>query len=324
MNDVAIIGAGAFGTALAIQAARAGRRVTLWARDAERAADMARTRLNALHLPGAVLDAAIDITADITAVFAPLLLLAVPTQHARHVVAQLPHDCTDLVTVAKGVEARTLALPLEMLAELRPAARLAVLSGPTFAHEVAAGLPVAAVVASADPALREKTIDMLATPVFRLYGNDDPVGAEIGGATKNVIAIAAGVAIGAQLGESARAALVTRGLAEIARLTVALGGKAETVAGLSGLGDLMLTCAGQASRNFSCGVALGQGVPIAEILAARTSVTEGVTTAPALLARATSVGVDMPIVAAVAAVMQGRMSVRDGIAALLARPKRDE
>ncbi len=324
MNDVAIIGAGAFGTALALQAARAGCRVTLWARNAERAAEMSYTRLNTLHLPGITMDPSIRITADMAQIAAPLTVLAVPTQHTRNIAAQLPQTCTDLVTVAKGVEAGSFALPLEVLAVVRPTARLGVLSGPTFAHELATGLPSAAVVAAHNAALRERCIAAFATPSFRLYGNDDPTGTQIGGATKNVIAIAAGVAIGAKLGENARAALVTRGLAEIARLTVALGGRAETVAGLSGLGDLMLTCAGASSRNFSCGVALGQGLKIADILAARTSVTEGVTTAPALLARAASAGVDMPIVAAVAAVVQEKMSVRDVIAALLSRPKRDE
>jgi len=234
----------------------------------------------------------------------------------------LPQGTTSLVVCAKGVEAVTHRLPLELVAELHPATPAAILTGPNFAHEIAAGLPAASVVASTDAALRGKIIATLATPAFRLYGNDDPVGAQVGGAAKNVIAIAAGAVIGAGLGENARAALITRGLAELSRLAVALGGHAETVSGLSGLGDLLLTCTGPSSRNYSLGLALGQGEALADILAARDTVTEGVATAPALLARAA--GVDLPICAAVAALVEGRTTLREAIAALLARPRRDE
>ena len=173
-----------------------------------------------------------------------------------------------------------------------------------------------------EAALRERVIAALSTPTFRLYGNDDPVGAQVGGAAKNVIAIAAGTVIGAGLGENARAALITRGLAELARLVVALGGRAETVMGLSGLGDLLLTCTGPASRNFSLGLALGRGEKLADVLAARSAVTEGVTTAPALVARAS--GVDIPICTAVAALLDGRITLRQAMANLLSRPLRDE
>jgi glycerol-3-phosphate dehydrogenase (NAD(P)+) len=251
-----------------------------------------------------------------------VILLAVPMQHLRGVLVRLPPCAAPLIVCAKGVELGTHRLPLELVAELHPAAQACVLTGPNFAHEIAAGLPAAAVVAGTDPALRAQIIALLATPSFRLYGNDDPVGAQVGGAAKNVIAIAAGAVIGAGLGENARAALITRGLAELSRLALALGGRAETVSGLSGLGDLLLTCTGLSSRNYSLGLALGRGEALADILAARQSVTEGVTTAPALVARAA--GVDMPISAAVAALVEGRTTLRAAMETLLARPRRDE
>lgn len=320
MNEVAVIGAGAWGTALAVQAARAGRRVALWARDPARAAEMAATRRSP-RLPGVVLAPAITVVSQLPE--APVTLLAVPLQHMRAVAAGLP-GAGIVAVCAKGVEGATLALPLEVLAQALPGRPGCMLTGPNFAHEVAAGLPAAAVVAGPDEALRAAVVAALATPAFRLYGNDDAVGAQVGGAAKNVVAIAAGVVVGAGLGENARAALVTRGLAEMARLAAALGGRAETVAGLSGLGDLLLTCTGTASRNFSLGLQLGQGRGLDEILAGRSAVTEGVATAPALVARAAQAGVALPIAAAVAAVMQGGLDVPGAVAALLARPLRDE
>ena len=320
MNEIAVIGAGAFGTALAIQAARAGNRVRLWARDPARVAAIAVSRNNP-RLPGITLAASITITASMP-VGADAYLLVVPTQYLRDVSALLPPGASRLVVCAKGVEAGSLRLPLEILAELRPNAASAVLTGPNFAHEIAAGLPAAAVVAAQDSALREDIARQLGTATFRLYGNDDPVGAQVGGAAKNVIAIAAGAVIGAGLGENARAALITRGLAELSRLAVALGGRAETVMGLSGLGDLLLTCTGPTSRNFSLGLALGRGESPAEILAASSAVTEGVATAPALVARAA--GVDLPICAAVADLLAGRLTLDAAITALLTRPRRDE
>ena len=320
MSSVAVIGAGAWGTALAIQAVRAGNRVTLWARDPLRAGTMAASRENP-HLPSVRLPEAIQVasvppdTADVT-------LLAVPTQHLRGVLARLAPGLAPLVVCAKGVEQATLRLPLEIVAELRPGTPAAVLTGPNFAHEIAAGLPAAAVVAAVDAPLRESVATLLGTPSFRLYGNDDPIGAQVGGAAKNVIAIAAGAVIGAGLGENARAALITRGLAELARLAVALGGRAATVMGLSGLGDLLLTCTGAASRNYSLGLALGRGERLSDVLAARSSVTEGVATAPALVARAQ--GVDMPVCSAVALLLAGGATLTEAIAAVLARPRRDE
>ena len=211
-----------------------------------------------------------------------------------------------------------------MVAALRPGSPAGVLSGPNFAHEVARGLPAAAVVAAADPGLRQAGQALLSSAAFRLYGGEDPIGAEVGGAAKNVIAIAAGAVIGAGLGENARAALVTRGLAELSRLAVALGGRAETAAGLTGLGDLMLTCAGPGSRNMSLGLALGRGETLAAILAGRSGVTEGVATAPAIVARAAAARVELPICEAVADLVAERITVHEAMARLLARPRRDE
>ncbi|WP_244458005.1 NAD(P)H-dependent glycerol-3-phosphate dehydrogenase [Roseomonas fluvialis] len=325
-SRIAILGAGAWGTALAIQAARAGRSAVLWARDAGRAAEIGALRENRRYLPGMPLPEAVDVTADAAEALhgAALALLVVPAQALRGVVASLPPAPVPLLLCCKGVEAGSLALPLEVLGAVRPGAAAGVLSGPNFAHEVARGLPAAAVVAATDPALRDSAVALLGSPGFRLYGGEDPVGAEVGGAAKNVIAIAAGAVIGAGLGENARAALVTRGLAELSRLAVALGGRAETAAGLTGLGDLMLTCAGPGSRNMSLGLALGRGESLAEVLAARTAVTEGVTTAPALVARAGTVGVELPICAAVADLVAERITVREAMALLLARPLRAE
>jgi len=319
MNKVAVIGAGAWGTALAIQAARAGNQVLLWARDPVAAAAMQQSRM-AHRLPDHRLPDAIRVVSDMPA--ADLTLLVVPMQHMRAVLPRLPAESRNLVVCAKGVETGTLRLPLEVLAELRPDAATAVLTGPNFGHEVATGLPAAAVVAGTDPALRDRIAAAIGTPAFRLYGNDDPIGAQLGGAAKNVIAIAAGAVIGAGLGENARAALITRGLAELSRLAAAQGGRAETVMGLSGLGDLLLTCTGPSSRNFSLGLALGRGQTLADILAGRSAVTEGVATAPALVARAA--GVELPICAAVADLVRGRVTLAQAIADLLARPRRDE
>ncbi len=312
VRHVAVIGAGAWGLALALQAHRAGARVTLWARTPARVGE---------RLPGVALPQAIAVTGALPA--ADLVLLAVPLQHLRGIAAALPPG-GPLVCCAKGIEAGTLALPLEILGDVQPGRPAAVLTGPSFAAEVAAGLPTAVVLAADSEMLRTEAIAALATPPFRLYGNDDPVGAQVGGAAKNVVAIAAGAVIGAGLGENARAALITRGLAELARLAAALGGRAETVSGLSGMGDLLLTCTSERSRNYSFGLALGQGALPADILAARSVVTEGVPTAPALVARALRAGVAVPVCAAVAGVLAQRITLAQAIAALLARRLRDE
>ncbi len=316
MNSVAVVGAGAWGTALALHAARLGREVTLWARHPGPLLD---TRRNA-RLPGTVLPASIAITGTLPEA-ADAVILAVPTQHMRAVLTGW-RPPAPVVLCMKGIEAGTGLLPAKVLAALHPGVPSAILTGPNFAHEVADGLPAAAVIAAGSPALREALLHLLAGPTFRLYGNDDPVGAQLGGAAKNVIAIAAGAVMGAGLGENARAALITRGLAELGRLVVALGGRAETVAGLSGLGDLLLTCTGGASRNYQLGLALGRGAAVADALAGLTGVAEGAATAPALTQRAGDT--ELPVCAAVAALLQGSMTLDQAIASLLARPPRDE
>jgi glycerol-3-phosphate dehydrogenase (NAD(P)+) len=320
MSSVGVIGAGAWGTALALLALRGGHRVTLVARDAASASVMTAGRENP-RLPGFRLPDELDVRDSIPG-NTDLMLWVVPTQHLRASFSRLRPPDGAIVVCAKGVEADTHLLPLEVVRDICPASSLAVLTGPNFAHEIARGLPAAAVVASTNGELRELVLAMLGTPSFRLYGNDDPVGAQLGGAAKNVIAIAAGAVIGAGLGENARAALVTRGLSELRRLATALGGRAETIMGLSGLGDLLLTCTGASSRNFSLGYALGRGESLSNILANRSAVTEGVPTAAALVARAGEV--ELPICRAVAELLAGAKTLDQAIAQLLSRPQRDE
>ena len=319
MSDrIAVIGAGAWGTALAIQALRAGNTVTLVARTAETARRIAETRVSP-RLPSARLPAGITVT-DTLPAHEALLLCVVPMQHIRETLSRCPPAGRPVVICAKGVERQTNRLPLEVLSELAPNSPGAVLSGPNFAHEVAAGLPAAAAVAAADADLRGSIAGRLATPTFRLYTNDDPIGTQLGGAAKNVIAIAAGAVTGAGLGENARAALVTRGLAELRRLVEAAGGKADTVMGLSGLGDLLLTCTGASSRNFSLGHALGAGRSLAETIASSAGVVEGVATAEALIARAGRI--EPPICPVVTDVLAGRQSLEYAMQTLLFRPRR--
>jgi glycerol-3-phosphate dehydrogenase (NAD(P)+) len=318
MRRWGIVGAGAWGTALALFAHRAGHEVRLWVRDPARRREIAACRENP-RLPGFALPEAVALADDPSLPEAELLLLAVPVQHFRTIAASIAPAGRPLVAAAKGMEAGTGLLPLEILASLHPDAPAAVLTGPNFAAEIAAGLPAAAVLAAADGDLRKSLLAALTGPGLRLYGNADPLGAQVGGAAKNVIAIAAGVVIGAGLGENARAALVTRGLAELSRLVVGLGGRRETSFGLSGLGDLVLTCTGRASRNFRYGWALGRGErPVVE------GVAEGVATAPALLARAESTGCEVPVAAAVARLLAGETTLGEAMAALLARPPKDE
>ncbi len=316
---VAVVGAGAWGTALAVHLGRTGHPVRLWARDPGplRAARASR------HLPGVILPDIVEVVDALPT--GEAVLVAVPMQHLRAVAAGLPPGGA-LVACCKGVERGTGWLPLDVLAQVQPGRPAAVLTGPNFAREIAAGLPAAAVVAAEDSGLRERVAALLSGPAFRLYGNADPLGAQIGGAAKNVIAIAAGCVSGAGLGENARAALVTRGVAELSRLVAALGGRAETAAGLSGLGDLVLTCTGRASRNFRLGEALGSGMPLAQALAGLGGVAEGAATAASLLARAAKVDslVELPICEAAAALLDGRFGVAEAVAALLARPRRDE
>jgi len=325
MSELIIYGAGAWGTALAIHAARLGHEVTLWARDPQRASEMQAARVNTRLLPGAAFPEGLRVTHDATpSPSARLAILAVPMQPLREVLDSLPRHLPPLLLVCKGLEADTLRLPLEVLAQARPGLSGGVLSGPNFAHEVAAGLPAASVVAAHDPALSEAAQTLLSGPGLRLYASEDALGVQLGGAAKNVLAIAAGISTGAGLGENARAALITRGLAELSRLVIGLGGRAETAAGLSGLGDLLLTAMGASSRNASLGFALGRGATLAQALAGRAGVTEGIATAPALLERAAAAGVELPICAAVVGVLQGRLDPKSALAGLMARPLRRE
>lgn len=324
IGSVAVVGGGAWGTALAQVAAIAGRQVTLWAFEPEVVAEVNTAHANTAFLPGAALDPGIRATGDLgEAARAHAVLLATPAQHARRVLRQLAPALKPgavVVLCAKGVEQGALALMTEVAAAEAPAARLAVLSGPGFAKDVVRGLPTATTIACKDEALGAALVAALGQPRFRPYLTDDLIGAEIGGAVKNVIAIACGVAEGKQLGEGARAALVTRGFAELVRLGVAMGARAETLNGLCGLGDLVLTCVSLSSRNTSLGAALGQGRALADIVGERRSVAEGVASAPAVAALAARHGVDMPICAAVDAILAGRLSVDAAIDALLARP----
>jgi glycerol-3-phosphate dehydrogenase (NAD(P)+) len=320
MSKVTVVGAGAWGIALALQAVRAGHQVALVARDGCSALQMEASR-EGPRLPGFRFPEGLGVRDDIPG-NSELLLWAVPTQHLRASLGRLHSPGGAIVVCAKGVEADTHLLPLEVVHDVLPGRPLAVLTGPTFAHEVAQGLPAAAVVASTDVALRDRVRTMIGSPTFRLYGNNDPIGAQLGGAAKNVIAIAAGAVIGAGLGENARAGLVTRGLSELRGLGVALGGRAETVMGLSGLGDLLLTCTGPTSRNFSLGYELGRGNTLSSILATRSAVTEGVATAAALVARAGEI--ELPICRAVADMLAGAITLDQAITQILSRPQRDE
>lgn len=312
MSEVGIVGAGAWGTALALHAVRAGHRVTLQARTPWLAGQDS-PRLPGIRLPESI------VVSGSWPVRSDCLIIAVPTQHLRATLVCLA-PAVPILLACKGLESGSLMLPLEVAAEVCPGVSAAVLTGPNFAREVALGLPAASVVAGADRATRHLFTSLLATPTLRLYGNDDPVGAQVGGAAKNVIAIGAGAVIGAGLGENARAALVTRGLAEIARLAEFLGGRAETVFGLSGMGDLLLTCCGRASRNFSYGERLGSGSSC--LVSEDGSAVEGIATAAALVSRAC--GVELPLCRAVAALIAGEASVPQSLARLMERPSRDE
>jgi glycerol-3-phosphate dehydrogenase (NAD(P)+) len=317
---VGVIGGGAWGTALAQVAAQGGEPVTLWAREPEVVAAINATHENPLFLAGVTLSPAIHATGDLGDLAScDALLVVVPAQHVRAVLAGMVVGATPLVLCAKGIEAGTRLLISEVASVVQPDAPIAVISGPTFAHEVAAGLPTAVTLACADEAIGAALGDRLALPAFRPYFSTDVIGAEIGGAVKNVLAIACGVVDGAGLGQNARAALIARGFAEMTRFGLARGARAETLAGLSGLGDLVLTCSSTSSRNFSLGVGLGQGRAASDLLADRRTVAEGAFTAPVLREAAAAAGIDMPVTEAVCALLAGA-DVRDVVGALLARP----
>lgn len=317
---IGVVGGGAWGTALAQVAARGGESVLLWAREAEVVASINEARENRRFLSGITLPASIRATGSLGDLAGcDALLVVVPAQHVRAVLAETAVGATPLVLCAKGIEAGTQLLVGEIAQQLHPESKIAVLSGPTFAHEVAAGQPTAVTLACADAALGAALAARLGGPAFRPYASTDVIGAEIGGAVKNVLAIACGVVEGAGLGQNARAALIARGFAEMTRFGLARGARAETLSGLSGLGDLVLTCSSTSSRNFSLGMGLGQSKRAADLLADRLTVAEGAFTAPVLREAALAAGVDMPVVEAVCDLLEGR-DVRGVIETLLARP----
>ncbi|MES2986579.1 MAG: NAD(P)H-dependent glycerol-3-phosphate dehydrogenase [Pseudomonadota bacterium] len=321
---IGVIGGGAWGTALAQVAARGGQDVLLWAREPEVVESVNSEHQNALFLSGVALSPSIRATGNLGDLDGlDALLVVAPAQHVRAVLSGMESGTTPLVLCAKGIEAGTRLLVGEVAHQVAPDAPIAVLSGPTFAHEVARGLPTAVTLACEDEALRTALAERLAGPAFRTYASADVVGAEIGGAVKNVLAIACGVVEGAGLGQNARAATIARGFAEMTRFGLARGAQAETLTGLSGLGDLVLTCSSTASRNFSLGVGLGQGRSAAALMADRKTVAEGAFTAPVLQEAAAEAGVDMPVCEAVCALLSGT-PVASVIEALLSRPLRDE
>lgn len=321
-----VLGGGAWGTALAQAYAADGTPVRLWAREAEVVAAINAEQRNPLFLPGAKLAPSIAALGEMAALDdLAVLLVVAPAQHLGKVLAGLSDRPRDLVLCSKGIEAGTGRLMADVARAALPQAEIAVLSGPTFAHEVAAGLPTAVTLACAGGEAQWARLSaMLSRPTLRPYYSDDVVGAEIGGAVKNVLAIACGVVEGLGLGQNARAALIARGYAEMTRFGLALGARAETLAGLCGLGDLVLTCSSTSSRNFTLGKALGEGMSAAEALSGKLSVAEGAHTAPVLAELADARGIAMPIVDAVARLLAGQAPARQVVAELLARPLRAE
>ncbi len=324
--NVTLLGAGAWGTALAVQAA-SRHAVMLWARDDAYAAAMNAARENARYLPGVPLPPSLSISADLNAALrhadGGLAVIATPMSGLRSMLDAIPHNAR-VLWLCKGFEAGSGLLGHEIARELRPRAACGVLSGPSFAEEVAREQPTALVAASADEALRDAAAEVFHSDVLRIYTSSDPIGVEVGGAVKNVMAIATGLCDGLQAGLNARAALITRGLAEMTRLGVALGARAETFMGLSGLGDLVLTATGDLSRNRKVGMRLAQGQPLPRVLAELGHVAEGVYSAPVVLQRARSLGVEMPITEAVVAVLGGRLQAADGMRLLMGREARSE
>jgi glycerol-3-phosphate dehydrogenase (NAD(P)+) len=320
--SVSVIGAGAWGTALADVAMRAGRKVTLYARDPAHAAQIQATRINP-RLAGVTLDPAIAVTSEIAAAARADIILAVtPAQHLRaavsHLVPHIKHG-TPVIACAKGIEHGTHKFMTEVIAQVAPQATAAILSGPSFADDVARGLPTAVTLAAKDEAVASGLVQSLGSATFRPYHTTDVRGVEIGGAAKNVLAIAAGIVVGRDLGASALAALTTRGFSELARLGRACGARAETLAGLSGLGDLLLSCSTAQSRNFALGIALGRGEP-----PPLGKLAEGAFTAPVLVELAASQRVDMPVAKAVAAILADRLTIDAAIEGLLTRPFKAE
>ena len=326
-EKIGVLGGGAWGTALAFTAHQAGRDVKLWARETSVVENMSAGRGNPDFLPDIDLPA-IPASTDLADLAdRDALLAVVPAQFSRSVFEALPADMPDDLPIAlcsKGVERGTLKFLTDILKETRPKARIAVLSGPSFAKDVAKGLPTAVTLACEDRDEGQVWMESIGRPEFRPYWSDDLIGAEIGGAVKNVLAIACGAAQGLELGKSAHAALISRGFIEMVRLGTAMGANPETLSGLCGLGDLVLTCSSPQSRNMSFGKALGEGQSVEEILSARNAVTEGVATAPGIVALAEKHGVDMPICSAVANVVEGKLSLEEAVSILLDRPFKGE
>lgn len=330
MKTVAVLGAGSWGTALAIHLGRLEHDVRLWARDAALAADLQNRRANPVYLPDQVLPERVTPTASLAEALhgAGLVVSAIPSHGTRAVVraaaAHLPPDAV-IVSATKGIEEGSLLRVSEVIGqEVGPSHPVVVLSGPSFASEVARGLPTAVLVASTNAEAMSLAQHEFRGPFFRLYGSDDVIGVEVGGAMKNVIAIAAGAVEALGLGQNALSALITRGLAEIARLSTALGGRPDTTAGLSGLGDLVLTCTGALSRNRHVGIELGHGRRLADIVAGMKMVAEGVRTTHAALALGARQGVELPITAKMEEVLSGVRSPRAAVTELMLRRQRDE
>jgi glycerol-3-phosphate dehydrogenase (NAD(P)+) len=327
-HTIGVIGGGAWGTALAQTLRCAGRDVVLWAREPEVVEEINKQHANALFLPGIPLHPALRATSDLAEMAGrSIVMMVAPAQHVRAMASALARHlaaATPVVVCAKGIEQASGKLLGEVLAEALPAAMLAVLSGPSFASDVALGLPAALTLATHEEALGQQLAEALGSRQFRLYWSSDLVGVQLGGAVKNVLAIAAGVVDGKGLGGSAHAALVARGFAEQRRLGAALGARPETLMGLSGLGDLVLTCGSPQSRNMSLGRALGQGQALAAVLRGRRTVAEGVYTAAAVVGVAAEKGIEMPICEAVHGIVRGTLSVDEAIESLLSRPFKAE
>lgn len=324
-DKIGIIGGGAWGTALAQVASAGGRETLLWAFEPDVVEAINDARANPLFLPGIPLNDSIRATSDINDLRAcDAWLVVTPAQHMRHVLEQAPACDIPMVLCSKGIEEKSGDFLHQVAREACPGAQVAVLSGPTFADEVARGLPTAVTLAAEDLPLAERLRDRIAQPTFRIYVSDDVAGAEIGGAVKNVLAIACGVVEGKDLGQNARAALIGRGFAEMTRFGLRCGARRETLAGLSGLGDLVLTCSSTSSRNYALGLGIGQGRSTGELLADRRTIAEGAFTAPVLARLARERGIDMPVVEAVDALLAGRATVDQVLGELLARPPRPE
>ncbi|WP_169566492.1 NAD(P)H-dependent glycerol-3-phosphate dehydrogenase [Sneathiella limimaris] len=328
LQRISVLGAGAWGTALAISIAQKGDKVCLWSRRTELAAKLTGERENKTYLPGIPFPETLEVTHDLkSAVDADIILNVTPAQHLRQNLEQLRQflkEDVPLIICSKGVESQTGNLMSEVMETSLPGQPYAILSGPNFASEVARGLPSATTLATQDEQLGLSLAKAIGKSTFRPYVTTDVIGAQMGGAIKNVLAIACGIVAGANLGENARAALITRGMAEILRLGEKMGGRAETLMGLSGLGDLVLTCSSTSSRNFSLGEALGRGEKLQDILERRVTVTEGVHTAAALSKLSADLKIEMPICQAVHKLLNGGATVTEMVEELLARPFRDE